>query len=237
MNIPYITMSSPVERLCEWYEAQVGYDPIKDDPEMTIPQLKQLVQEYLAEWCRTEGLAAPVVTLKNVKHAAFASEETFCYEATAYVDGKRFCIVSNDGHGGCDSQHHLKGEDYAAHNEKMRQLEMRIIGTASEEDLAAAQDGTFWYLGDFEAKCGEAMNRHVTLQQMKNALGRKTCFRIPGKPGLWTMAAKFDAHVAHHLIEKYPGCVIVNLVAKTDPDEALGWYFDDLPDPRKLVAA
>ena len=43
------------------------------------------------------------ITLKNVKHSEFASQETHCFEATVYVDGKRSFIVSNDGHGGCDS--------------------------------------------------------------------------------------------------------------------------------------
>lgn len=44
----------------------------------------------------------PTVILKNLKYAAFASEETHCFEATVYVDGKRFCIASNEGHGGPD---------------------------------------------------------------------------------------------------------------------------------------
>jgi len=46
----------------------------------------------------------PVIELKNLKVAEFASEETTCYEATVYVDGKRFCIASNQGHGG-ESSH------------------------------------------------------------------------------------------------------------------------------------
>ena len=45
----------------------------------------------------------PKIELKNLKTAEFASEETHCYEATVYLDGKRFCIASNQGHGGGDS--------------------------------------------------------------------------------------------------------------------------------------
>lgn len=41
------------------------------------------------------------ITLKNFKHAAFASQETYCFEATVYIDGKKAGIASNDGHGGC----------------------------------------------------------------------------------------------------------------------------------------
>lgn len=52
------------------------------------------------------------VTLKNVKYAAFASEETACFEATVYIDGVKKGTVSNDGHGGCDdySDHALQQE-------------------------------------------------------------------------------------------------------------------------------
>ncbi len=45
----------------------------------------------------------PKITIKNLKYAAFASQETSCFEGTVYVDGKRFCIASNEGHGGPDS--------------------------------------------------------------------------------------------------------------------------------------
>lgn len=45
------------------------------------------------------------VEIKNVKYAAFASEETSCFEATVYIDGKRVGTVGNDGHGGCHRWH------------------------------------------------------------------------------------------------------------------------------------
>lgn len=43
--------------------------------------------------------------LKNIKYAAFASEETHCFEAVLHLDGKPFATISNDGHGGCDHVH------------------------------------------------------------------------------------------------------------------------------------
>jgi hypothetical protein len=44
------------------------------------------------------------IQLKNIKYASFASQETLCYEASVYFDGKRVGHVANDGHGGCDYQ-------------------------------------------------------------------------------------------------------------------------------------
>ena len=41
------------------------------------------------------------IELRNIKHAAFASQETNCFEATIYVDGVKAGDARNDGHGGC----------------------------------------------------------------------------------------------------------------------------------------
>lgn len=41
------------------------------------------------------------VALKNLKVIKSMSEETLCFTATAYVDGKKAFDVSNRGHGGC----------------------------------------------------------------------------------------------------------------------------------------
>lgn len=40
------------------------------------------------------------LTLKNLKISAFMSEETTCFQATVYVDGKKVGTAQNDGHGG-----------------------------------------------------------------------------------------------------------------------------------------
>jgi len=49
------------------------------------------------------------ITIKNVKIAKFASEETLCFECSVYVDGKRAFVASNDGRGGCNSYHGDRG--------------------------------------------------------------------------------------------------------------------------------
>ena len=41
------------------------------------------------------------IEIKNVKHFESLSEETFCFNANLYVDGKKVGAVSNRGHGGC----------------------------------------------------------------------------------------------------------------------------------------
>jgi hypothetical protein len=56
------------------------------------------------------------IELKNIKHAVFASEETLCFEATVYIDGKRTGTVQNDGKGGANRYHPYElQEKLAAH--------------------------------------------------------------------------------------------------------------------------
>jgi hypothetical protein len=45
------------------------------------------------------------IQLKNIKYAAFASEETACFEGSVYLDGKKAGFVSNDGQGGAMNFH------------------------------------------------------------------------------------------------------------------------------------
>ena len=46
--------------------------------------------------------------LKKIKYCKWMSEETHCYDAVVYVDGKATIEVSNDGHGGADTQWAIK---------------------------------------------------------------------------------------------------------------------------------
>ena len=44
--------------------------------------------------------------LKGIKHAEFASQETHCYEASVYFNGKIIGWVNNDVFGGSDTFNH-----------------------------------------------------------------------------------------------------------------------------------
>lgn len=50
------------------------------------------------------------ITLKNLKVAYFASEETLCFTATVLFDGKPVATASNDGHGGSTRLLALEGQ-------------------------------------------------------------------------------------------------------------------------------
>lgn len=51
------------------------------------------------------------ITLKNLKVADFASEETLCFTATVVFDDSSIAQAHNDGHGGSTFLHALKGKE------------------------------------------------------------------------------------------------------------------------------
>jgi hypothetical protein len=49
------------------------------------------------------------ITLKNIKHMPSLSEETHCYSADVWCNGKKMFGMKNAGHGGCDEVYAIKG--------------------------------------------------------------------------------------------------------------------------------
>jgi len=94
------------------------------------------------------------IELKNIKYAAFASQETSCYEATIYIDGKKVGTVENAGHGGCDHIH-------------PHAVEQRI------NEWAAPYDA--------ETIFGELLLGWLHERDLKRLLARRILFRREGK--------------------------------------------------------
>jgi hypothetical protein len=68
------------------------------------------------------------IEVRNVKHAAFASEETICFEATVYIDGVKAGTASNEGHGGCNRYHpHSLGERLEAYAKTLPETDSNLV--------------------------------------------------------------------------------------------------------------
>ena len=150
------------------------------------------------------------IELKNIKHSEFASEETFCYEATLYVEGKPFAQVSNDGKGGAD---HLYQDDrwkskFDGAKKYQRQpysnveeVRMQIL----EADQAWSKchallkihcaDKFRWELGDgwregsIEIACSDLVRDHLVRKDFKKEL-RKPCYIRDGGLSYFNVSAK-----------------------------------------------
>lgn len=45
------------------------------------------------------------IEIKNISYSERMSEETSCFSADLWVDGKKIGVISNRGTGGCDDFH------------------------------------------------------------------------------------------------------------------------------------
>jgi hypothetical protein len=83
----------------------------------------------------TKGEQMTTFTIKNVKIAEFASEETLCFEGTLYVDGECYGHVSNTGQGGPNSYESLETERSLSEIVKAADIKVEAYDTVLTKDL------------------------------------------------------------------------------------------------------
>jgi hypothetical protein len=140
------------------------------------------------------------IELKNIKHAAFASEETHCYSASLYVDGKKIGEVSNDGHGGCDRFH----GDRAA-------FARAEAWVADNHPPAFEIDGEPVPMS-MEILCGDLVNKWLLQQDLRKTLRGALLFTKPGTNGLFQAKARGGVKPQHYgeIRRRHPGAVVLN---------------------------
>ena len=111
--------------------------------------------------------------MKAIKHSAFASQETYCYEGVVYIEGKKSIYVSNDGHGGSDRQDTV-GDfmDYslikkvdAWCKKNLPKWKMSFDGADAKE-----QDTTF------EMWCSNQVTKFLRRKELKRYLNNRVIF-------------------------------------------------------------
>ena len=129
------------------------------------------------------------IELKNIKHAEFASEETHCYTASLYIDGKRVGTVGNDGHGGPDHFTAYKRSD----DDDWGWTENRASYEKACEWLAETHyEGSdlHSFLMEYPAeamgmRCGELVNEWLVERDIKRSLKKTICFIDPDREGIF----------------------------------------------------
>lgn len=121
-------------------------------------------------------MSKSIITLKSVKHMAKLSRETHCFTANVFVDGKKFCEVSNDGHGGCDETSANYDDVFAL----MKQLNPNVVKSYDDVDKDANEPWPYpdnWFLtfsmtaqSAFEALVCNLVNDFLRLKDIKNDL-------------------------------------------------------------------
>ena len=146
---------------------------------------------------------------KNIKYAAFASEETHCYEATLYVNGKRFAHVSNDGHGGCDRQEPIKPYTY----KDLAQLK-KTIAKEYPKWGSEFHDGVEYDM-DLEILCGKLMNNWHIDKEIKQTLKKIAFIKSVDDTDIYpqgniAQAKKFGGQIREKILQNYPKAIILN---------------------------
>ena len=155
------------------------------------------------------------IELKNFKHAAFASEETLCFEAKVYVDGKKLGDVSNSGRGGCTSI-------YVApeNREWFKQVEAYCLTLP-----AVKFDDTLLPM-DFEFLIDTLASKKVAEKELKSVMRNKIVIIKPDAPGeIFEVSLRKGDKLTQAIIADYksknPTYKILNLMPL---EEALKLY-------------
>lgn len=161
----------------------------------------------------------PKIELKNIKYAAFASEETNCYSASLYVDGKKLAEVSNDGKGGCDRVYPVNGKT----RDDIRALEKVIKETYPSKELHGMTIEP-----DLEIVCGELLNRHLQKKDFKKQMKTVTYVK-PGEKGVYSLPKTYKPTEdvitkLKSIHEWYNNVIVLNLLPE---EEALELYLEN----------
>jgi hypothetical protein len=163
--------------------------------------------------------AAPVFALAAVKYAAFASEETACFQATLIVDGQKLCRVSNAGHGGPDEFEPVGKLTRSQFEEVLHGIALSVnaeaytryagpapkVETFTDEEWEKAYEGEWWKRGPhsdetiLSAIVGRLLDRHLTEKAVTRMLKTQLlALHADGKVYGWRLKDKRPGAWAQH---------------------------------------
>ena len=140
--------------------------------------------------------------LKSIQYSSFASQETSCYQAKLYVDGKPFATVGNEGRGGCDYQHSLTKQDKAFYD-KLEEIDT-YLKTLPKVKSPWCQKDEFEV--DLEIWCGEELSKWKCSKTLRRDLKKGSIIKdADGEMYQWKKHIASDVILKHH-----PKAVILN---------------------------
>ena len=128
--------------------------------------------------------------LKNIKHTEWASEETHCYQAALYVDGKPVAIVCNDGHGGCDRDYPHPKFEFADHASRTLIGDYRAQMKAVHDYFQSLpNEPSEWFPEGMEQClefwCGDQVNDWLSARELKKKLKAGFLFQLADGVGVF----------------------------------------------------
>ena len=126
--------------------------------------------------------------LKAIKHTEWASEETHCYTANLYKDGKPFAVVRNDGHGGPDyvDPHNKFSGTHKEFGKAVQDIESYFKALPPQETSLMNEDGTPWMCEQsLEGWCGDQVNDFLAGRELKRKLKSNILFQKEGSDAVY----------------------------------------------------
>lgn len=153
--------------------------------------------------------------LKNIQYAAFASQETHCYSATLYLDGKPVAIVWNEGNGGCDSVRPVNEKSVGVFADAIKKITAYFESQPEKDTGLENGDGTpFMSKDNIESWCTRQVNHWLAVKELKKATKGHIVFtKSPDEPGVFSAKIKAGDNkdrMAAWVKSKYPAAVILN---------------------------
>lgn len=152
------------------------------------------------------------VALKNVQYAAFASNETHCFTAKVYVDGKLLCVASNEGHGGCTDFYPAPGRKRDDVKRVDTYLQEHATAPAAGDEMSHKLWATGWRPG-LESKVDDLLVRWMLAKELRRHLKKSTLTAGPSG-AVWCHKVVFtDAakdRIKASILTKYPDRQVLN---------------------------
>ena len=161
------------------------------------------------------------ITLTKVHYAAFASEETSCFDAVVCLDGIPSLTARNSGHGGCTDLNEIVPGSLAKLKAYAKTLPPVVCS-----DMRDPHDKSkpFSYEQSDEGLVDEALNEYLALRDLRRLLKRTTAFVVNGEVRTFTklpyVAQNFD-RISAYLAKSHPTAKVLNGMKE---DDALALY-------------
>ena len=153
------------------------------------------------------------IELKNISYYKQGSEETPCYNAVVYVDGKKMIDVSNDGHGGCDRQ-----DGYGDYSWKdVEKVDSWIKANFPKGSFESGGE-THYYDYDLESFCHDKLYEHLDQKKLKRDMTRQFVCVDKAKKELYAYAKKgnTDIQFKAHMVKNHPQDTCLNFLSFND---------------------
>jgi hypothetical protein len=157
--------------------------------------------------------------VKNISHYARGSEETPCYNATVYINGKKAIEISNDGRGGMDYQHSYPdfGDGRGGIVQKANEWCVKTFGQESFKFMSGGKEETCTYDIDLEHYCHKVLYDWLDTKKLKQDLKKQYLFVEKGQlMGYKKRANDTDTAFKHFFEKNHPNDKCLNFLPFDD---------------------